>query len=188
MLDIIKNYIPKNTQEEVDKKVILELYDIYGDKLFNRECLVAHFTASSLIFDNDLKHMIMIYHNIYQSYSWTGGHNDGDHDFFKVSLKESLEETGVSPAKLHPLGLDMSSLEILTVKPHIKHNKFVNGHLHLNVTYLFQTDYNQLLATPENEAKDIKWIDIDKVLETTNEADMRPIYEKNIQEAYRRYE
>ena len=187
MIDCIKEYRPHNTQEEIDQAVMLDLYQTYGDSLFERSNKVAHFTASSLIFDKELKHMIMIYHNIYQSYSWTGGHNDGDRDFYQVALKESSEETGIPRDQFVPLGLEPSSIEILTVKSHIKRGQFVNSHLHLNVTYLFLTDYNHALATPENEAKDIQWIDVDKVLETTNEADMRPIYEKNIQEAVKRF-
>ena len=42
----------------------------------------------------------MIYHNIYKSWSWTGGHADGDSDLLNVAIRELKEETGVKNLKL----------------------------------------------------------------------------------------
>lgn len=39
--------------------------------------------------------MLMVYHNIYDSWSWTGGHADGDEDVLHVAMKEAKEETGI---------------------------------------------------------------------------------------------
>ena len=41
----------------------------------------------------------MIHHNIYNSWSWTGGHADGDKDLLYVAIKEAKEETGVKNIK-----------------------------------------------------------------------------------------
>ena len=30
----------------------------------------------------------MIYHNIYKSWAWTGGHSDGDSNLLNVALRE----------------------------------------------------------------------------------------------------
>lgn len=39
--------------------------------------------------------VLMVYHNIYQSWTWTGGHSDGEADLLKVAIKELKEEAGV---------------------------------------------------------------------------------------------
>ena len=57
---------------------------------------MAHMTASSWIVNEDYTKVLMIYHNIYNSWAWTGGHADGDEDLLHVAVKEAREETGLS--------------------------------------------------------------------------------------------
>lgn len=45
----------------------------------------------------------MIYHKIYNSWAWTGGHSDGDNDLLHVAMKEAKEETGIKDDYEHPL-------------------------------------------------------------------------------------
>ena len=40
--------------------------------------------------------MLLIYHNIYRSWAWTGGHADGETDLRAVARREAMEESGVS--------------------------------------------------------------------------------------------
>ena len=42
----------------------------------------------------------MIYHNIYDSWSWVGGHADQEENLIEVAMRELQEETGVQHAKL----------------------------------------------------------------------------------------
>ena len=90
-IDLIKNYSSNIEQEIYDKKRILDAYDKYGDELFYRESEMMHFTSSSMIINKNRDKVLMVYHNIYDSYSWTGGHNDGDMDFLNVALKEAKD-------------------------------------------------------------------------------------------------
>ena len=89
-IDEIKNYKPKNMQEECDKEQILKAYALFGDSLLTRENPFMHFTASSMILNESHDKVLMVYHNIYKSFSWTGGHNDGDSDFLHVAKKEAM--------------------------------------------------------------------------------------------------
>ena len=73
----IENYIPTGEQEENDRQIILELINTY-DNLLTRENKLAHFTTSSMVFNKKMNKVLMIYHNIYDSWAWTGGHADGD--------------------------------------------------------------------------------------------------------------
>ncbi len=175
LIEQIKKYIPYNEQEEKDKELMLKYIDTFKDVL-TRENEICHFTASSWIVNKEKTKVLMIYHNIYNSWAWTGGHVDGDSNLLNVALKEANEETGLKNLKVLSNGI--YSLEILTVKSHIKRGKFVSAHLHLNCSFLLEADEDDELRIKEDENKGVKWIDIDKVNVTTNEEEMKPIYKK----------
>ena len=109
----------------------------------------------------------MIYHNIYQSWAWTGGHSDGEADLLKVAIKELKEETGIKNVTV--LKKDIFSLEILTVNGHIKKGKYVSSHLHLNLTYLLQVNEKETLHIKEDENSGVKWIPIEEVKNASKE-------------------
>ena len=52
-------------------------------------------TASGFIVNEARNKTLMVHHNIYNSWSWTGGHADGDSDLLAVALREAREETGI---------------------------------------------------------------------------------------------
>ena len=171
---IIK-YAPCNEQEENDKKIMLKSLDIFDDTL-TRENEICHFTASNWIVNKDRTKVLMIHHNIYKSWSWVGGHADGDANLLHVALKEASEETGLKNFKVLSDGI--FSLEILTVDSHIKRGKFVSSHLHFDCCYLIEADENESLQIKEDENSGVQWIDIDKAIEISNEEKMKPIYRK----------
>ena len=86
----IENYIPFNEQEVRDKAQILGFLRS-GAELITRENPVAHMTASAWVVSPDRKQVIMVYHNLYQSWSWMGGHADGDWDLLRVAKKEVMQ-------------------------------------------------------------------------------------------------
>ena len=55
----------------------MEYLNTFNDVL-TRNNKMCHFTASSWIINKDKTKVLMVYHNIYKSWSWTGGHADGD--------------------------------------------------------------------------------------------------------------
>ena len=83
----IENYKPYNEQEENDKEMIIECINTFEDVL-TRENKICHFTASNWIVNKERTKVLMIYHNIYKSWAWTGGHADGDSNLLHVALKE----------------------------------------------------------------------------------------------------
>ena len=171
----IEHFEPFNEQERADKEMMLEYINTFTDVL-TRGNKMCHFTASNWIVNKERTKVLMIYHNIYQSWAWTGGHADGDGNLLHVALKEAEEETGLKNLKV--LKQDIYSLEILTVDSHIKRGKFVPSHLHLDCCYLWEADENETLKIKEDENSGVKWIDINKVTEITNEPKMIPIYQK----------
>ncbi len=171
----IEKYIPYNEQEKKDKELMLKYIDLSKDVL-TRENEAFHFSASNWIVNKEKTKVLMIYHNIYNSWAWTGGHADGDEDLLRVALKEAEEETGLKEIKLLSDGI--FSLEILPVASHVKRGKYVASHLHLDCCYLFEADENASIRIKEDENKAIKWVDIDDVANIVSEPWMVPIYTK----------
>lgn len=171
----IEKYIPYNEQEASDKELMLEYIDKFEDVL-TRKNKMCHFTASNWIVNKDRTKVLMIYHNIYKSWAWTGGHADGDSDLLHVAIKEAEEETGLNNLKLLSDGI--YGLQILTVDSHIKRGKFVSSHLHLDCCFLLEANEEEKLRIKEDENSGVKWVEIDKVTKLTNEEKMKPIYTK----------
>lgn len=171
----IENYIPYNEQEISDKELMLEYINTFNDVL-TRENKMCHFVASNWIVNKDRTKVLMIYHNIYKSWAWTGGHADGDSDLLHVALKEAQEETGLSSLKLLSDGI--YGIQIVTVDSHIKRGQFVSSHLHLDCCFLFEANEEDELRIKADENSGVKWIDINDTIKITNEEKMKPIYEK----------
>lgn len=181
----IKSYIPYNEQEEKDKEMMLKYIDTFEDVL-TRKNEMCHFTASNWIVNKERTKVIMIYHNIYNSWAWTGGHADGDSNLLNVALKEAKEETGLN--NLRVLSNGIFGLQILTVDSHIKRGKFVSSHLHLDCCFLLEADENDELRIKADENSGVKWIDINKAVQLTNEEKMKPIYKKLNEKIYKEIE
>ena len=164
--DDIARYAPFNEQEERDKAVILDFMDRHGDA-FLRSNLTAHMTASAWVVNAARDRVLMVYHKIYDSWSWTGGHADGEEDLLSVAIREVREETGVQSVR--PVSEEFYSLEILTVDGHEKRGKYVPSHLHLNGTYLLEADEHEALRICEAENSGVRWFTLDGALEASTE-------------------
>lgn len=172
----IEEYIPYNHQEENDQKAMIAFLKNNKDA-FDRNNLVGHMTSSSWIVNKERTKILMIYHNRYDSWSWTGGHADNDEDLLHVALKEAKEETSIK--HIVPLSNEIFSLELLTVDGHIRKNIYVPSHIHLNVSYLLEGDESDLISPLLSENKDVKWINIDDVTKYSSEKWMNDnIYDK----------
>ena len=68
----IENYTPFNEQEAADKTLILAFLAANPDA-FYRSNRIAHMTASAWVVNPARDKVLMVYHKIYDSWSWTGG-------------------------------------------------------------------------------------------------------------------
>lgn len=173
LLEQLKDYKPFNEQEKHDKLIILDALESY-ENIFSRENLTFHMTASAWVTNKDRDQILMIHHNIYNSWSWMGGHADNDQDLFHVAIKEVKEESGIESIK--PLSHDIFSLEVLTVDGHQKNGAYVSSHLHLNVTYLFEANPEDQLKIRPSENSDVKWF----LLEDAIDASTEPWFQENV--------
>lgn len=162
----IENYIPFNEQEEKDRNLILHSLKT-EENIFTRENTLAHMTASAWVVNPARDCVLMIYHNIYNSWSWLGGHADGDHDLLRVAMKEVMEESGVKT--LRPVTENIFSLECLTVDGHVKKGEYVSSHLHLNVTYLLEACEEDTLVIKQDENSGVKWFGLEEAVDASSE-------------------
>jgi 8-oxo-dGTP pyrophosphatase MutT (NUDIX family) len=160
-LNNIFNYQPTNEQEARDKELILTFARQFPD-LLTRENPIAHITASSWIVNYRRTKVLLAYHRIYDSWSWTGGHADGDGDLLEVALREAKEETGIETVR--PLSREIFSLECACVDGHMKNGRYVSSHLHLNITFLLEADDTQPLRVNPAENKDVRWFTLEEAL------------------------
>ena len=166
IVEEIKKYRPCNEQEQRDKAVILAFLENNEDA-FLRSNLLAHMTASSWIVNPERTKTLMVYHNIYDSWSWTGGHADGETDLLSVALREAREETGI--AHVRPVSPEIFSLEVLTVDGHEKRGEYVPSHLHLNVTYLLEAEESDTLHICKEENSGVAWFTLEEALKASTE-------------------
>ena len=164
--EAIENYSPFNEQEAADKALILDFLAKNPDA-FYRTNRAAHMTVSAWVVNPARDKVLMVYHRIYDSWSWTGGHADGDEDLAAVALREVKEETGVKSARL--VSDDILSLEVLTVDGHEKRGEYVSSHLHLNVTYLVEADESDALTVCEEENSGVRWFTPEEALRASTE-------------------
>lgn len=183
-IEAISNYNPQNAQEANDQKILLSYIRAFQSNVLTRENEIAHITSSALILNKALDQTLMIHHNIYQTWAWTGGHADGEEDLFKVAVKEALEETGLET--IEALSSEIASIDIIPVYGHIKRGKYVSSHLHLNISYVLIADKEAKLKVNLEETSGVRWISIDEIEQYSNEPYLVEIYLKLINDAKKR--
>ena len=161
----LEAYIPANEQEARDRALMLRFLRA-GETPFSRENETAHFTASAWVTNAARDRVLLIWHNIYRSWAWTGGHADGEEDLLAVARREAEEETGVKAAPVRETPL---SLEIITVDGHEKRGRYVPSHLHYNVTYLLEADESAPLAVKPDENSGVRWFSPAEALAASTE-------------------
>lgn len=164
--EAIRRFRPYNEQEERDRDVLLALLSS-GQDLWTRDNETAHLTASAWVVSPDRTQVLMAYHNIYDSWSWLGGHADGERDLAAVAMREVREESGLTRLRL--VSPEIYSLEILTVDGHVKKGRYVSSHLHLNVTYLIEADPSEPVRIKPDENSRIGWFSPEGAVESSSE-------------------
>ena len=148
-----ERYAPQNEQEARDREEMLRALRCEPDVL-TRENKRLHFTASAWLTNKTRTRIVMVWHNIFRSWSWCGGHADGCADLAAVALREAKEETGLDAVLTDKR---IFSLETLTVDGHEKNGLYVPSHLHLNVTFHLTADEDAPLFVKPDENSGVRW-------------------------------
>lgn len=181
-IEMIQNFRPQSERDQVTKENMMAFIRSSKDNVLTRDNAIAHMTASSVIINETGDKMLMIHHKIYDTWTWQGGHADGEGDLLKVALKEAEEETGLRDFRIlaDEEGLIMG-LDILTVREHMKNGKVICAHLHLNAAFLFQAKEDDILSLNEEETNGVRWVPITDIDRMANEPEITPIYHRMIE-------
>lgn len=175
-LTAIEKFTAGSAQEAADQATILSFIRQNPETVLLRENRIAHLTSSAMIFNEAMDKVLMVYHNIYQSWSWTGGHADGDEDLLYVAIKEAKEETGLK--HITACSEAIVSLDILPVFGHIKHDSPVSAHLHLSVAYVLQAAEKEPVRSKPDENSGVMWIPLEKLPDYVSEPHVQVVYDK----------
>jgi len=176
-IEAVKCYKPYNEQEEKDKEIAVRCLEAFDDVL-TRDNKIAHLTSSAFVVNRKRDKALMVHHNIFNAWSWTGGHADGEKDLLLVAIREVMEETGVKAVS--PISKDIASLDIIPVMGHTRRGEYVAPHLHISIAFMFEADENEPLAVKPDENSGVQWIPIEQIGTYSNEPHMMKIYSKII--------
>lgn len=158
----INAFAPQCAQEANDQKVILWYARRFGESILTRENEIAHITCSGFLMNAPLSKVLMVHHNIRDTWAWTGGHADGDADFLSVAMREAMEETGIR--RVTPLSDAIASIDILPVFGHMRRGSYVSAHLHLSVAYLLICGESEPLRSKPDENSGVAWFDAAQIV------------------------
>ena len=176
-IEMLKNYKPYNEQEKIDLQFFIDCEN--KQQILTRENELCHLCSSAFIINKNHDKVLCIYHNIYASGCWVGGHADCDDDMLYVAMKETREETSLENFK--PLLEIPIAIDSLPVAGHFKRGKYVPAHTHLSVAYVFEADESEKIKILEDENSNIGWLTFDELIEKSTEPHMLKVYKKIIE-------
>ena len=172
----IESYVPFDETEEKIKDYLLKWIDTFDDVL-TRENEFAHFASSAFVVNKDRTKMLVVYHNIYDAWIFPGGHADGEENLLSVAIREVEEETSL---KTKVLDNSIFAISASPIVGHIKREKYVPAHTHLDVVYLLEADDKETLAFREDESKGVKWITFEEAIGDNIVDFIRPVHKRLI--------
>lgn len=171
----LRGYTPCNAQEEADLSAFMYFLKHNPDVL-SRQNPNGHITASAWLVNASKDKVVLIYHNLYDSWAWTGGHADGDGDLLQVAIKEAMEETGLT--NIRALDNAFYSIEVLNVQGHVKKGQTIAPHIHYNVTYLLEADESESLRHKPDENAGVSWFALEDAVNASTEPYLQKVYRK----------
>ena len=173
LMAALEQYVPFNEAEAHEKRVFLSFLCQNPNALL-RENEIGHVTTSAWVVNRERTKVLMIYHNIYDSWAWMGGHADGEDNLVQVARREVAEESGLE--HIRPLWDGIYGINILPVASHMKRGSYVSAHLHFDVEYLFEADEAEPIRVKPDENSGVMWVPMDEIDTQVREMMMKPVY------------
>lgn len=175
IIDLLEKYTCALESENAIKARFVDFVKANPD-CYERYLEIGHITASAFIFDPNNQKILLIHHKKLNKWLQPGGHCDGEKDTLSVALKEVQEETGLV---IDNLGQEIFDLDIHTIPAH----KDIPQHEHFDVRYLLIAD-SGIPLVQNHETNQLRWIDLQKMSEYTNEESLERMKMKVINLGY----
>ena len=153
-LAMLEAYIPLSQEEACDQRLTLAYAREYPETVLLRENEIAHITSSGFIVNATCDRVLMVHHNLRNTWAWTGGHADGENDLLGVAVREAWEEAGIVAA---PETGEIAGIDILYMPRHMRRGCYVNTHLHLNISYILVANEHAPLTVNPDENTAVRW-------------------------------
>lgn len=126
--------------------------------LIDRSCMAGHVTASGLLLSQDRGRVALVHHLSLARLLQPGGHHEGCGTPLQEAVRETVEETGASDARL--VGPD-APLDVDTHPIPANPRKGEGEHVHHDILYLLGTSMeDDDLVAQEDEVERVEWIDL----------------------------
>lgn len=137
----------------------------HGPALFDRHNFNGHITASALIVHAHTRQLLMIHHLRLDRWLQPGGHVDPRETPLVAAVREAVEETGISAARLQRIITHTADLPIdIDSHPIPAHaGRGEPAHTHHDFRYLFTYAGDDQLAPQLAEVHAVSWQPLDTV-------------------------
>jgi len=184
LINDLRGYTPFNYQEERDKEYFFKIINKYSryanplDLLLLRENKPVHFSATAFVVNKDRTKFLSSYSNIYDGWTYPGGHADGNENLLYLAILEVYEEIGI---KATILDESIFSIQVLQIPNHVRKDNFVSAHTHLDVIYLLEADDTvPIIITPDKNIV-IKWFTLDENAYASLAEITKPVHKKLVE-------
>lgn len=127
-----------------------------------RECVPGHVTASTLVFDDSGRRVLLTLHPRLGRWVQLGGHcEDGDDDIVAAALREATEESGVAGLRIAP--------DLVAVHVHPVTCSLGVPTRHLDLQFVARAPAGAQIAVSD-ESVDLRWWPADALPDGADEA------------------
>ena len=156
-LKLLIAYSTLDKTEEASRQKILSLVKTYDVASFDHDFLPGHTTASALVVNKALTHVLLNHHKKLDMWFQFGGHSDGSPDVRATAMREAQEESGLRSLEFYP------GQGILDVDVHdIPARPEMPAHQHHDVRFLLTADMAEPFVISE-ESHDLKWVRLEDI-------------------------
>ncbi len=120
---------------------------------FNTDLMPGHVTGSAWVVNPGRDSVLLLHHKKLDRWFQPGGHADSDADIRRVALRETAEETGLSPEHIKLLSQRIFDVDIHTVPA----NRFGPRHVHFDIRFLLEID-DRCPIPGNKESHQILWV------------------------------
>ncbi|MFN0118372.1 MAG: NUDIX hydrolase [Elusimicrobiota bacterium] len=161
LLSLLNKYQPIDESDLAHKTKIIHFVENEPD-CFKKSLLKGHVTGSAWVVDPSHHKVLLTLHKKLKKWLQLGGHADGESDLLQVAIREAQEESGLE--KIFPISTEIFDLDIHLIPSRQQEPE----HFHYDIRFMLEASQPELIKK-SSESIDLRWIDIERLEEFSNE-------------------